>query len=431
MATAPTDRHAGTAELDPAELLFDWNEHAKLSARSGVVDETLRDGLQSPSVNDPPLARKLELLERAAALGVDCFALGFPASRPRQFEDALGLARHVARGRLAIEVCCAARTLEADIIPVVEIAQQSGQALQIGLFIGSSPIRRHTEGWSLDEVVRLTDTAVTFAVRHGLNVLYVTEDSTRCPPAALERLYSTAIRAGATRICVADTVGHATPEGAAKLVEFAVGVARALEPRVRVEWHGHRDRGLDVANCLAAWGAGAERCHGTALGVGERSGNAPLEQLLVNLVLLGARATDLSTLPEYVRVAASALGVPIPAHQPLVGRDAFRTATGAHAAAIVKARAIGSAWLADRVFSGVPAELLGLRQQVDVGPGSGEANVAAWLRTHGLRADAEAVAAVLRRAKRGDAVLGEAEIRKLVAELGEVQVFGGVAPAPK
>lgn len=424
MPSAPAD----SPVLDPSELFFDWNGQTTFQRAPGVVDETLRDGLQSPSVSDPSFARKVDLLERAAGLGIDCFALGFPASRARQYDDALGLARHVARERLNLELCCAARTLEMDIAPVAEIAQKSGQPLQVGLFIGSSAIRRHTEGWSLDQVVRLTDSAVSFAVRQGLTVLYVTEDSTRCPPAALERLYSTAIRCGATRICVADTVGHATPEGARKLVEFAVNLGAAIDPRVRVEWHGHRDRGLDVANCLSAWAAGADRCHGTALGVGERSGNAPIEQLLVNLVLLGARSLDLSALPDYVRAAANALGVPIPAHQPLVGRDAFRTATGAHAAAVVKAFALGDAWLADRIFSGVPAELLGLRQQVDVGPGSGEANVTAWLRTRGLRADAVAVAAVLKRAKRGDAVLAEAEIRKLLAEL-EQPVFGGTAPA--
>jgi 2-isopropylmalate synthase len=260
----------------------------------------------------------------------------------------------------------------------------------------------------------LTDEAVSFAVRQGLEVLYVMEDSTRSSPETLEKLYSAAIGCGAERICVADTVGHATPEGAAKIVQFARKIAEQHDPRVRVEWHGHRDRGLDVANCLAAWSAGADRCHGTALGIGERAGNAPIEQLLVNLSLLGWRSASLSGLPEYVKAAADALALAIPPHQPIVGRDAFRTATGAHAAAVSKALTLGDRWLADRVFSAVPAALVGCRQSLDVGPGSGEANVVAWLSERGIGSDPETVAAVLSAAKRGTAVLSDADILALI-----------------
>ena len=424
----PTDsslrpaRAAGTVNGAQA-LLYDLNQAPELGQRPGVVDETLRDGLQSPSAADPPFEAKRELLERAAALGVDCFAIGFPASRQRQLDDALGLARYAAEQRLTLELCCAARTLASDIRPVVELAQRSGTPLQIGLFIGSSPIRHYTEGWSLQQVLRLTEEAVTFAVREGLSVLYVTEDSTRSPPHVLEQLYSTAIRAGAQRLCVADTAGHATPDAAVRLVGFAKQVASALDARVSVEWHGHRDRGLDVANCLAAWSAGAERCHGTALGIGERAGNAPIEQLLVNLALNGWRALDLSGLPAYVAAAARALGFEIPDQQPVVGRDAFRTATGAHAAAIGKALALGDAWLADRVFSGVPAALVGRVQELEIGPGSGEANVIAWLTARQIPAESHLVAAVLASAKQGDGVLSEAEVLHILrgagAPLGE------------
>jgi 2-isopropylmalate synthase len=393
---------------------FDWNGSVDPAREPGVVDETLRDGLQSPSAHDPPLAKKLELLACAAALKVEGFALGFPASRKRQFDDALRLAQEVAKQRFDLRVCCAARTLSADIAPIAEIAERAGLRVQVGLFIGASPLRQHAEGWSLDQLLRLTDQAVTFAVRQGLEVLYVIEDSTRSSPDTLEKLYSAAIGCGAERICVADTVGHATPEGAAKIVQFARGIAEAHDPRVRVEWHGHRDRGLDVANCLAAWNAGADRCHGTALGIGERAGNAPIEQLLVNLSLLGWRSASLAGLPEYVKAAADALGFQIPAHQPIVGRDAFRTATGAHAAAVSKALTLGDSWLADRVFSAVPAALVGAQQLLDVGPGSGEANVIAWLSEHGLSSDPETVAAVLSAAKRGTAVLSDADILALI-----------------
>lgn len=415
---------------------FDWNGPVDSARQPGVVDETLRDGLQSPSAQDPPLARKLELLSRAAALHIEGFALGFPASRQRQFDDCLRLAEEVARERLSMRVCCAARTLTGDIAPIADIAQRTGLRVQVGLFIGASPLRQHAEGWSRDQLLKLTDEAVTFAVRQGLEVLYVVEDGTRSSPDTLVQLYSAAIRCGAERLCVADTVGHATPEGAAKIVDFVCKTAEPLEPRVRVEWHGHRDRGLDVANCLAAWSAGAERCHGTALGIGERTGNAPIEQLLVNLALLGWRKAPLAGLPEYVKAAAEALGFSIPAHQPIVGRDAFRTATGAHAAAVSKALTLGDAWLADRVFSSVPSTLVGRQQLLDVGPGSGEANVVAWLAEHGISADPKTIATVLAAAKRGAAVLTDAEILSLIqvprpeaAESAQVRPGPDLGPA--
>ncbi|MGC4094693.1 MAG: 2-isopropylmalate synthase [Polyangiaceae bacterium] len=395
-------------------LLFDWNAAARPAHAPGVVDETLRDGLQSPSAKDPPIARKLELLRRAAGLGIDCFALGFPASHRRQYDDALRLAQEVARERLPIEVCCAARTLEADILPIIELSQRAGLRVQVGMFIGSSPIRQTTEGWDVAQVLRLSETALELALRNGLEVLYVTEDSTRSHPETLRQLYQAAVRAGAQRVCVADTVGQATPEGASRIVSFVRDIVSELDPRVSVEWHGHRDRGLDVANCLAAWLAGAARCHGTALGIGERVGNAPIELLLVNLALLEWRRFDLTGLPDYVQAAASALGFEVPAQHPVVGADAFRTATGAHAAALSKALSLGDRWLADRVFSSVPAEWLGRAQRLDVGPFSGEANVAAWLSAHGIEPSLANVRRLLDAAKQANAVLSEAEISKLL-----------------
>ena len=155
-------------------------------------------------------------------------------------------------------------------------------------------------------------------------VQFVTEDSTRSAPDVLRSLYGVAIRSGAMRVCIADTVGHSTPTGATRLVEFVKGLVAEIDPRVRIDWHGHRDRGLSVANALAAWGAGADRCHGTALGVGERSGNSPIELLLVNLQLLGWIDRDLTSLSRYAELASRALGVPIAHNAPIVGADAFK-----------------------------------------------------------------------------------------------------------
>jgi 2-isopropylmalate synthase len=268
----------------------------------------------------------------------------------------------------------------------------------------------------LDSILESTEEAVTYAVRHGLSVMYVTEDTTRALPETLEALYGTAIDCGATRICLSDTVGHATPDGVRALVRYVkdkIVKGRAIQ----LDWHGHRDRGLALPNCLAAIEAGVDRVHAAALGLGERVGNAEMDLLIVNLNLLGAHPRDLSRLPEYCRVAAEAVGLPIPANYPVLGADAFRTATGVHAAAIIKAKKKGHDWLANRVYSGVPAEELGLTQKIEISPVSGVSNVKYWLELHGYDPTDEAACTILfDAAKRADRVLSDEECRALLKQ---------------
>jgi len=405
--------------MDRSRLVYDWNRAAGEGRPRHVpvelLDETLRDGLQSPSAVTPSVERRFELVTLMERLGVDTAVIGIPAAGPTARAEAQALARLIVDGRLAVRPACAARTLAADIEPVVEISQRVGRALEMTTFIGSSPIRQYVEDWDISRMMRLTRDAVTLGVREGLSVTYVTEDTTRARPDDLVALYGTAIQAGATRICACDTVGHATPEGAAALVGFLAEFVARENPDVRIDWHGHQDRGLAVANSLAALRAGAHRVHGCGLGLGERVGNAPMDQLLVNLRLLGWIDRDLSALAEYVRKVALYSHVPIPDGYPVVGRDAFRTGTGGHAAAIVKARAKGDDWLADRVYSGVPAGMFGLKQILEVGPMSGESNVVAWLRERDLDAEPGRVAAILRAAKCADHVLKDEEIRSILA----------------
>lgn len=409
-------------ERRPPELIHDWNRAPGgfdwSSARVELDDETLRDGLQNPSVVDPPVADKVQLLHLMAGLGIHAADIGLPGAGPRAREAALALAREIARERLPIAANCAARTVVADIRPIVEIAQATGLKLEVGAFIGCSPIRLYAEGWEPEMLLRATEEAVTFAVSHGLEVMYVTEDTTRSRPDTLRRLYTAAIECGARRVCVADTVGHATPHGVRALVAFLRGVVEETGEPVRVDWHGHRDRGLGMANALAAIEAGADRVHGTALGIGERVGNTEMDLLLVNLRLLGAHDRELSGLPEYCELAARMCGVPIPHNYPVVGTDAFRTGTGVHAAAIIKAMRKGDAWLVDRVYSGVPAGEVGRRQRIEVSPVSGLSNVRWWLAEHGHDPeDGELCDAVFTLAKRSDHTLSaeeiEAEIRRL------------------
>jgi 2-isopropylmalate synthase len=412
-ASGPHEVRIGPFGTGGDELAHDWNfeaEIARLPASPALLDETLRDGLQSTSVRDPSIDEKIELLHHMAALGIDCAALGIPCAHKRQYEDALRLAREIADQRLPIRACCAARTRIEDIELVAEISQRAGLPIEVGTFIGSSPIRQHVEDWTLDHLERCTAEAVTFAFKHGLHVLYVTEDTTRSAPDVLARLYGTAIRCGAERVCVADTVGYATPGGTSRIVRFICSLVRDLGADVKVDWHGHRDRGFELANCLAAWQAGADRCHGTVLGVGERSGNTPIELLLVNLHLEGHRARDLSELASYVNGASRALGVSIPVQHPVFGEDAFRTATGVHASAMMKAESIEHGALFEQLYSAVPPSLVGRRHVIEVGPMSGESNVRHYLSACGIRFDDDLVRALLTMVKERDRVLARGEV---------------------
>jgi 2-isopropylmalate synthase len=353
-----------------------------------------------------------------ADLGLASADLGLPGAGPRVVESVRALAKEIVQAKLPISPNCAARTLVSDVEPIARISQEVGIPIEAATFIGSSPIRQYAEDWTLERMLKASEEAVTFAVREGLPVMFVTEDSTRARPETLKALYGNAIRWGARRICLADTVGHATPEGAYRLVRFVFDeiVAPSGED-VKVDWHGHRDRGLGLINCLAAIRAGAHRVHGTALGLGERVGNAEMDLLIVNLSLLGAHRHDVSRLREYCELAAATMGVPLPANYPVLGADAFRTGTGVHAAAIMKARKKGDAWLADRIYSSVPAGTFGLKQRIEISPVSGLSNVKCWLEEHGYDpGDSGVCDGLFAAAKATDRVLSEAECHRIVSE---------------
>ena len=408
------------------DLIHDWNEAGerweKPAFKIQFDDETLRDGLQSPSVRTPPIEQKIELLHLMDQLGIDTADIGLPGAGPHVVRDVLRLAQEIVSSKLNVAANCAARTMIRDIEPVADIQQKTGLPIEVCTFIGSSPIRQYAEGWSEDTMLMHTRDAITFAVQQGLTVMYVTEDTVRARPETLRRLFLTAIECGARRLCLCDTVGHATPTGAANLVRFARQVVLESGADVGLDWHGHNDRGLAIANTIAAIRAGVTRVHGCALGIGERVGNTALDQLLVNLKLMGWIDNDLKALAEYCGKTSTATGVPIPVNYPVVGADAFRTGTGVHAAAVIKAFKKGDHWLADRVYSGVPAAMVGRHQEIEVGPMSGESNVVYWLESRQLAATPERVKAVFQRAKAVDGVLTGDEIRAVLAALDETGV---------
>ena len=403
-------------------LIYDWNRVHPASLRpAGHVllnDETLRDGLQSPSVRDPSIEEKISILHLMEALGINSLDLGLPGAGPRAVESVEALAREIVQHKMKIKANCAARTHENDIRPIAEIVQRTGLNIEAATFLGSSPIRRYTENWTDDFLLQTTEHAVKFAVSQGLDVMYVTEDTTRCDPEMVRRLYATAINNGAKAVVICDTAGHATPMGAYALVKFVIDeVVKPSGEKIRVDWHGHCDRGLAVANSMAALVAGAESVHATALGVGERVGNTQMDQMLVNLKLMGIPPwgeQDLTKLKDYCQAVSQATGVPIPVNYPVVGEDAFRTATGVHAAAVIKAYKKDDIELANTVYSGVPSHVFGMEQVIDVGPMSGKSNILYWLERRGIPAADEVVERIYKRAKGSDHTLSEAEILECV-----------------
>jgi 2-isopropylmalate synthase len=403
------------------ELIYDWNVATPPAILPGTPvllnDETLRDGLQNPSVFDPSIEEKIEILHLMESLGIDAVNIGLPGAGPRAMAHTEALAREIATQRMKIKPNCAARTHENDIRPIVEISQRVGMAIEAATFLGSSPIRRLVEDWTVDHLERTTEKAVKFAVGHGLPCMYVTEDTVRTDPDTVKRLYSTAIRNGARAIVLCDTVGHATPNGAFNLVKYAIDeVVRPSGEKIRVDWHGHNDRGLSIANSLAAVAAGAHQVHAAANALGERVGNTPMELMLVNLRLMSLIEQDLSRLKEYCEKVAVATHTKIPPNYPVVGHDAFRTATGVHAAALIKAFRKKDLELANAVYSGVPAHLFGLDQVIEIGPMSGKSNVLFWLEKHGIPADDSVVNRIFDAAKQSARVLTDAEILALCTE---------------
>jgi 2-isopropylmalate synthase len=407
--------------LQQNEWIYDWNVATPPAIAPGthvlLNDETLRDGLQNPSVFDPSIEEKIEILHLMESLGVDAVNIGLPGAGPRAVAHTEALAREIASNRMKIKPNCAARTHENDIRPIVEISQRVGMAIEAATFLGSSPIRRLVEDWTVDHLERTTEKAVKFAVDNGLPSMYVTEDTVRTDPDTVKRLYSTAIRSGARAIVLCDTVGHATPNGAFNLVKFAINeVVKPSGEKIRVDWHGHNDRGLSIANSLAAVAAGAHQVHAAANALGERVGNTPMELMLVNLRLMGLIHQDLSRLKEYCEKVAVATHTKIPPNYPVVGHDAFRTATGVHAAALIKAFRKNDTELANAVYSGVPAHLFGLDQVIEIGPMSGKSNVLFWLEKHSIPADDSVVNRIFDAAKQSARVLTDAEVLALCTE---------------
>lgn len=401
-----------------SNLVYDWNELNRkgriLPEKFSFFDETLRDGLQNPSVVDPGIDEKLKILHLMEDLGIHCADVGLPGSSKRAFDDVLRICKEVVDCKMNIKIACAGRTVVSDITPMIEVSQRAGIPVEVYAFIGSSPIRQYAEDWDVNLIAKRSCDAIDVAVKAGLPVAYVTEDTTRSRPEVLTTLFRAAIEHGAKRLCLSDTVGHATPDGVKNLIRFTKNVIAGTGATIGIDWHGHNDRGLALDNAIYAFEHGADRVHATGLGIGERVGNAQMELLLLNLKLLGQLDHDLTKLGDYCNTIAKAVKWDVPINYPLMGRDAFRTATGVHAAAIIKSIGKGDTWLADRIYSGVPASMIGRQQEICIGFMSGASNVNFWLSQRNIPSDDSLVAEILKQAKSQDHIMTEDEVMAVV-----------------
>ncbi|HKS98917.1 MAG TPA: LeuA family protein [Rugosimonospora sp.] len=398
-------------------MLFDWSRAgAAPTAPAGLLfDETLRDGIQAPHVGNPSLDEKLHLVDHMVRCGIRCADLGFPGSSPAAARDSLAIARHIAAQDHPLVPGFAGRTHPDDIRAICDVAQRAGMAVDAYIFIGISPIRLYVEDWTVDSIARDIRRAAADCRRDGVAFVLVLEDAVRCTPAILSGVYDLALELGITRITLCDTVGAAVPAGTGALVSWSTRYFAQRGHPVALEWHGHNDRGLALANSLTALAAGCARVHGTVLGIGERAGNASIDQLIVNGELDHAGRYDLKALREYCDYASRVLGVAVPGNYPAMGGDVFKTSAGVHAAAILKAHQKRDVFVKDSVYSGVPASLLGREQEVLVDPSSGASNVRYWFALHGGEPDEAVVQDVLGTAKRAGRPLTDEEIRRVVA----------------
>ena len=405
--------------ISEANLIYNWNlkgRRAALAPEIMFFDETLRDGIQGPSISDPEIEQKLRIVELEEMLGIHSLDVGLPGAGPRAVSDVSAVVKHIVDNRMKIKPGCAARTHVNDIRPIVEISQKHGVEIEVLAFLGTSPIRQYAESWDLDRLMKLSGEAIAFAVRENLPVTFVTEDTIRSRPETLQPLFLNAIEQGANRLCLCDTVGHATPDGVRNLIWWTRNLIEGTGIDVGIDWHGHNDRGLGVANSIFAAEFGADRIHGTALGIGERVGNAALDQILINFKLMGEIDNDLTKLVEWCETVSEACDWPIPKSYPVMGEDAFRTATGVHAAAVIKAQRKGDSWLADRIYSGVPAGLFGKGQVVEIGHMSGLSNVHFWLETNEIDPKPGLPEYLLNLAKERSAVLTDSEVHDAIGQ---------------
>jgi 2-isopropylmalate synthase len=399
-----------SSTMHSSDLIYDWNPPPSGTPKPiQICDETLRDGLQGGVRRTPILPEKLALLAYSDALGLAEAVVGFPAQEI-SYQDALSICQGAQQQSLKLSLGLLGRMVDTDVQAIHRIQQASGHPVVAWLFVGCSPIRRYVETRNIDELEQLTRSGIRLAKQLGLPVNYGTEDTARAEPEVVERLFRAAIEEGAETVTICDTVGHLTPPGTQRLVAHFRQFLDQQNLKARLDFHGHNDRGLGVANALAAVAAGIDRIHCTALGVGERSGNTPLDQFLVNLKMQGQWPKDLTPLSHYCQAVARICQMPVPENYPILGTNAFLTQAGVHASTILKAEMRGETDIAALVYSGVNPNLVGLDYGIQVGPHSGLSNVKFLLYRQGIESTEAMLDQILAKARAENRVLSTAEV---------------------
>jgi 2-isopropylmalate synthase len=370
------------------------SEHAYV-----LFDETIRDGLQAPGIPVPSTTIKARLIELMVSAGIGAVNVGFPGASPAAARSCIELVQCIEQRRLHIQPACCGRTHDDDIAAIRDVAETAQTSIEAYAFVAVSPVRHIVENWTVESIERRIRNSAAACRRSGIDFVLVLEDATRSERNILSRVFSTAASQGIGRVVLCDTVGCADPDSTRKLVDWTSDHFAAAGWPVKIDWHGHNDRGLALINSLTALEAGCDRIHGTVLGIGERAGNAAIDQIILNRHLGNNDTFDLKALRRYSEYAANVLDLDIPSNYPGLGSDVFKTSAGVHAAAILKARHSGGVELMDRVYSSVPASDLGRCQEVVIDSSSGGSNVEFWLLEHGHTPTAECVARILNAAK--------------------------------
>lgn len=393
------------------DLIFDWGEYSFPSLPISVFDTTLRDGLQSPQIKkQPTLVEKVEFLAMAEEIGIDAIEIGFPVSSEFHKNDVIKLANHAKKNKYKILLSCLSRTTIKDVQAIIDVSQKAGISVGVNLLIGSSKIRRLVEEWDIKEMEKWIRQSIELAKANNLPVEFCTEDTTRTDPKMLKCLYQIAIQHGVKRIWIADTVGIATPSSAKKICNYIKKKIIGAK-KIGLDWHGHDDKGLGVANSLIAVENGADRIQATALGIGERAGNTAMEPVLLNLVLAGSKKYNLTKLGKYSEAASKMFNIPIRDSYPAIGKLVHTTAVGMHAAAIYKAKELNRDDLAGLVYSSYNPQLVGRESNIFIGPMSGAANVEWNLDRLHIKKKPELIEKLLDKAKSENRYLTDEDIK--------------------
>ena len=397
-------------------ILYSWGKKLSKNVKKKIEinDETLRDGLQATYVKHPSIKEKIEFLLASDKLGIDSINIGFPVTSDKSKKEIIRITNFAKEEGLKIKIECGGRILKEDVEAIIDVSQKTGVQIIAGLFIASSKIRYIVENWDLKEMGKLIEQNISLAVKNNLDVMFVSEDTSRAYPKTVSYLYNAAIDAGAKRLCICDTVGESNPYSAYNLVSFVKNNIIKKNKKIKIDWHGHNDRGLATANSLAAIAAGADCIQVAALGVGERAGNTVMEEILINLHKEGLIKANLEHLENYSKIASKILKMKIRPNAPVIGSDIFKTATGVHASAIKKALQLKNKFLAENVYTSISPSSLGRKHEILIGPVSGKSNVEWYLKKKRIKPTAALTDLILNKARIERRILTEKDIDLII-----------------